>query len=226
MRELCEVIVFGGAFDPIHQGHIDCCLSFRDHFPEAKILLLPSAHPAGAKGKHKRPDESFAHRVEMIRLALSGEVSNVEISHLESDAQMPHYTLASLKSLALEYPGKKLALAIGLDQWRSFPNWQNPHEIIAMCDLVVVRRVANESIVKVTDHVASKLQIDFSWDKEQQVAHMANGSRIFILDVKTTNAASSDIKFRLFNHKPLPSGFIDEKVMAYIKQHHLYGQGV
>ena len=50
-----DIIIYGGAFDPPHQGHIDSIDCLHRRFPHAEILVIPGKIPAGALGAHKIP---------------------------------------------------------------------------------------------------------------------------------------------------------------------------
>lgn len=62
--------VFGGTFNPIHNGHLSLCTQICDALGLSKVLLIPTAIPP-----HKRVDElaDGRHRLAMCRLAVQGD---------------------------------------------------------------------------------------------------------------------------------------------------------
>ena len=62
--------VFGGTFNPIHNGHLSLCTQLSDALGLAKVLLIPTAIPP-----HKRATElaDGSQRLAMCRLAVQGD---------------------------------------------------------------------------------------------------------------------------------------------------------
>ena len=125
-------IIFGGAFNPIHNEHVGMMKYLLTLDGVDGVVVLPSANPP-----HKRCDTSFAQRVDMIELALDG-VDGIEICDLESKDDGKHYTCEVLPRLKNIY--KDIAFVIGGDSLEAFSTWKNPHDIIKICRLYVFTR--------------------------------------------------------------------------------------
>jgi nicotinate-nucleotide adenylyltransferase len=226
-----DMIIYGGAFDPPHQGHIDCIAEAMASFPNSRILVIPGYQPAGAKGHHKEPTASFDDRMELSRAAFVSQVAkgvnNVEISSIESTLESPNYTYKTIQSLAEQHSQSRIAVMIGLDQFKVFYRWEQPGLILAQCDLVVVRRDTKESIVNVAQGVVESLGLEIEWDDDHKVAYLSapSKSRIFIIDAETASAASSEIKFRILKGKSLPEGWLTEEISKVIEAKGLYREG-
>ncbi|MBR5496206.1 MAG: adenylyltransferase/cytidyltransferase family protein, partial [Oscillospiraceae bacterium] len=65
MEKAKNIAIFGGAFNPIHKGHINLINEFDKIFRFDKILLIPTKTPP-----HKSKDEfvSDEHRMNMLKL--------------------------------------------------------------------------------------------------------------------------------------------------------------
>ncbi len=57
-----NAIYFGGAFDPVHEGHVDAVKIVREFFPQAKITLVPGFMIPVAGGGVKAPSTPFVDR--------------------------------------------------------------------------------------------------------------------------------------------------------------------
>ncbi|MDE7071149.1 MAG: nicotinate (nicotinamide) nucleotide adenylyltransferase [Clostridia bacterium] len=125
-------IIFGGAFNPIHDEHVNMIKHLLTLEDVDKVILLPSANPP-----HKKCDTSFSQRVEMINLALDG-MSGIEICDIENKDDGKHYTCEVLPKLKKLY--KDIAFVIGGDSLEDFSKWKNPEEIIRICPLYVFTR--------------------------------------------------------------------------------------
>ncbi|MDE6211806.1 MAG: nicotinate (nicotinamide) nucleotide adenylyltransferase [Clostridia bacterium] len=125
-------IIFGGAFNPIHNQHVNMIKHLLTLDGVDGVVVLPSANPP-----HKRCDTSFSQRVDMIKLALDG-IDRIEICDLESKDDGKHYTCEVLPKLKNIY--KDIAFVIGGDSLEDFSTWKNPRDIIKICRLYVFTR--------------------------------------------------------------------------------------
>ena len=125
-------IIFGGAFNPIHNEHVNMIKHLLTLDGVDGVVVLPSTNPP-----HKRCDTSFEERVDMIKLALK-DVERVEICDIESKDEGKHYTCEVLPKLKNIY--NDIAFVIGGDSLEDFSTWKNPNEIIKICPLYVFTR--------------------------------------------------------------------------------------
>ena len=72
-----KYIIYGGSFDPIHNGHIQMALKAKEVTNADKVIFLLSKNP-----RWKNPQEDGKHRLEMLKLALK-DVSWAEIDLTE-----------------------------------------------------------------------------------------------------------------------------------------------
>ena len=63
--------VFGGTFDPIHQGHLRTVASVQQQLGLAQVLFIPAARPR----LRSVPTASATDRLEMLKRALASEPS-------------------------------------------------------------------------------------------------------------------------------------------------------
>lgn len=125
-------IIFGGAFNPIHDEHVNMIKHLLSLKEAQKVVVLPSANPP-----HKSCDTSFDQRVDMIKLALRG-LDNIEICDIENKDAAKHYSCEVLPKLKDLYGD--IAFVIGGDSLEDFSTWKNPDEIIKICPLYVFTR--------------------------------------------------------------------------------------
>src|SRR5687768_6164403 len=81
--------LFGGSFNPIHNGHLIIARAIAERLSFSQIILIPSAIPP-----HKQMNEDLAdpaHRLEMARLAVVDEPI-FEVSDIEVTRSGPSYT--------------------------------------------------------------------------------------------------------------------------------------
>ena len=128
--------VFGGAFDPIHNAHIDVAREALDAARLDKVLFVVAARPPHKRGETvASPEERFA----MVEAALGGE-AQMEACDLEMKREGPSYMCDTLEQIDSMYPGADLFLIIGLDSLLDLPGWRNPEKITSRARLLVVPR--------------------------------------------------------------------------------------
>ncbi len=136
-----DLIIFGGAFDPPHKGHIGCIELARKTFPQAKIKVIPSYVPPVAGGGVKKTSASFEDRLEMARLCFQKiDLKNLEISDEEKELPQPNYTFQTLRHLKISKINSRISLLIGQDQLKNFSRWKEPKDILSLSSLLLVHR--------------------------------------------------------------------------------------
>lgn len=134
---MAEVIgIFGGSFNPVHNGHVALAqlLTCSPHLDKVWLTLSPQ-NPL--KDAHTLLDDH--HRLEMLRLATE-RVSTVEVCDIELTMPRPSYTINTLDELAKRYPQLSFRLVIGADNWAIFDQWKDYHRIINDYGVVIYPR--------------------------------------------------------------------------------------
>jgi len=128
--------VFGGSFDPIHNGHLSVAALARERLGLGTVLFIP----AGLQ-PHKRDvvQAPARHRLAMLRAALAGERACV-IYRGELRRPGPSYTLDTVRSLRRRYPGRELFLIVGSDNLAEIRTWHRYRELLGLVTLAVAHR--------------------------------------------------------------------------------------
>lgn len=128
--------VFGGAFDPVHDGHISIALSYLKSNIVHRLLILPTPAPP-----HKKKDSliSFQHRLRMLEIAFKN-MEKVKVSDLEYRLPSPSYSLQTINHLQKINPSVVYYLCIGEDSLASFNSWHKYREILKKSCLLVAER--------------------------------------------------------------------------------------
>ncbi|OWK38312.1 nicotinate-nucleotide adenylyltransferase [Fimbriiglobus ruber] len=135
-----RVGIFGGAFDPVHTGHLVLAEQCREAAGLDEVWFLPSYKPP-----HKTDREltRFEHRCEMVLLATTGQPA-FRVEPIEKELPPPNYTSETLAELQERHPGHQFSLLLGADSLVDFPHWHEPKQIVARAELVVVARPGAE----------------------------------------------------------------------------------
>lgn len=129
--------LFGGTFDPIHQGHLILAESCREACGLDKVWFVVAGSPPHKPGGRT----PVADRLEMARIAVAGHEA-FEVSEIEARRPGPHYSVETLEAVAADRPGDDLFFLIGADSLADLPFWREPGRIAALATVVVVNRPA------------------------------------------------------------------------------------
>ena len=124
------IALFGGAFDPPHNGHVAFCRALAESGLFDKVWVLPTfRHPFGKKAA------PFEHRLEMCRVAFAHISPKVEIRDDEAGVGGEGYTVELIRHLKSAYPQHSFSLALGSDNYEVRSRWKNFDEIERLVDV-------------------------------------------------------------------------------------------
>jgi nicotinate-nucleotide adenylyltransferase len=129
--------VFGGSFDPVHNGHLAIAMAALESIPLDRVLFVPARR---SPLKDETPAASEADRLAMLELA-TREEPRFAVSRIELDRPSPSYTVDTLEALAGE---GRLFLILGGDAARDLSRWRDPERVRKLAALVVARRPGSD----------------------------------------------------------------------------------
>lgn len=114
--------IFGGIFDPPHNGHLAVLRGAERHFAFDRMLVLVVADPG-----HRTVRSSADARLALARLAFP-----------EHAVELDEYarTVDLLRARHLDDP----VFLIGADELMDFPNWKEPDAVLELARLGVATR--------------------------------------------------------------------------------------
>ena len=191
--------IYGGTFDPIHQGHLILAESCREACALDQVWFVVAGAPPHKLGG--RTD--VKHRLEMASLAVAGHPAFL-VSEIESLRPGPHYSVETLAAIRAERPDDELFFLIGGDSLIDLPQWREPDRILHLATLVVANRAGFDppplAIAESPNRPARPIR---------QVA------------IPPIGIASSDLRRRLIEGRSIRY-LVPRAVEAYIAAHRLY----
>ncbi len=128
--------IFGGSFNPIHNGHISLAKQLKEKAGLDEVWLMVSPQNPLKMHDDLLLDEA---RLIMARKALEG-VEGIFASDYEMHLPKPSYTWNTLQALSRDYPNREFVLMIGGDNWELFHKWYHAQDILKHYSIVVYPR--------------------------------------------------------------------------------------
>lgn len=211
--------VLGGAFDPIHYGHIKLAKAWQDVATLSKVLFIPSG-----LAPHKNIVLENKHRVEMLNLALNPYTNfftdDREIKKNQNDLK-PSYTIETLQSLIIEKKeDQAFCFLMGSDAFLNLESWHLWNELFNYCHILIVERRESPIIV---DQLTSALKKEWSERLTQNIEDLRGSSYGLIMTKKFEyiDISSSQIRDAIYSNKNL-TNLLPAAVADYINLHGLY----
>lgn len=136
---LDNILIYGGSFDPVHNGHLQTAIRVQNHFVFDKVYFLPCRIPV-LKDKTVATAEQ---RIAMLKLALA-EVSTTgdfSLDDCELTRNSPSYTSTTLRSYRKKYgDAAAITLLLGMDSFLQLPRWHEWLQLPELCNLLVMER--------------------------------------------------------------------------------------
>ena len=132
--------IFGGSFNPIHNGHISLARQLREKAGLDEVWLMVSPQNPLKASADLLDDEI---RLKMALLAVEGE-EGIVASDYEMHLPKPSYTWNTLQALKQDYPDREFVLMIGGDNWALFDKWYRADDIRENFQIIVYPRRGSE----------------------------------------------------------------------------------
>lgn len=124
--------LFGGAFDPPHNGHVALVEDAIQRFGLERLVVLPVGI-----APHKEVETDAGIRLELTRAAFADR-PKVEVSDHDIEREGPAYTVDTVRWAAGVW-GDVIFL-VGADEFGDFLHWKDPDEILEHARLGVATR--------------------------------------------------------------------------------------
>ena len=188
-----KIGIFGGSFNPVHNGHIELARRLLPLAGLDEIWFVVSPQNPFKQGEPLLDDHL---RLRMVELALDGE-PRMKASDCEFSLPRPSYMWLTLQSLSQTYPDCKFVLLIGADNWVRFTEWRAWRDILASHRVVVYPREGTP--------------LDPS----------TFPPGVTLADTGLIPGSSTEVRRRIVSGRPL-AGLVPPAVARFIKENKLY----
>ncbi len=131
------IVIFGGTFDPVHNGHIAIARCLRDELGAAQVLMVPAGKPWL---RDRPPIASPTERLRMVELATENE-TRIEVSDVDAIREGTTYSLDTIRDLRQAHGDEfDYILAVGSDAAAMLHRWHRYDELAQSCTFAVIQR--------------------------------------------------------------------------------------
>lgn len=207
--------VYGGSFDPVHNGHLRVAWEIYTSLKLEKVLLIPSHRPPHRAQAHA----SSQQRVAMLELATAG-IDGLSIDTWELESPDTSFTINTLRHLRQQYGAdQSLVLIVGGDAFMGLSDWQDWQQLIEIAHIVVAERPGHPVTMR------GELADFFANRQAEDAARLSQNPSGYLMfqPVTQLDIASSTIR-QLIASGDGARFLAPDPVLTYIHQQGLYTQ--
>ena len=200
-----KVGIFGGTFDPIHQGHMVIAEQVADTLGLRRVIFVPGGVPP-----HKPPTSvkaSAEDRLSMVEAAVADNDDFV-VDRVEIDSGRPMYSVETVPLVKDRYEGDEWYFITGADEVSNLLSWREPDNLLAQTAMVAATRPGYD--ISNLDHLAEALE---------------NFEKIVPVECTRVEISATRIRRRLVEGKSVRY-LVPDGVFEIIHDRGLYGASV
>lgn len=195
--------IFGGSFNPIHNGHLRMAIETREALNLSRVDFTPAHVPPHKSELGLLP---FALRLELTREAVAG-VEGLGVSSIEAEVDGPSYSFETMARLRAAAPAARFAFIMGSTDFLTLPEWHRGLELPLTTDIVVADRIGLD-----LPAVDRFLGAHWTWSEEgARVRRISGGQRVVFLPIPRLDISASLVREKFLQGRDV-SALVPEAV--------------
>ena len=221
MMALRRAAIYGGTFDPVHNGHIEVAGRILELFELDEVIFVPACVPPHKRGAGIT---SAFHRFAMLALATRHD-ARLRISTIELDAPERPYAVDTVERMQSAIGSNhRLFFMVGADSWAEITTWHQWQRLLKMCDLIVVTRPGYDLDRTIPAEIAAV--VDTRGMRREEISKLLiadAGPRVFLSDAAVIDVAATAIRAAArSNATEQLRASVPVDVASYIEKYELY----
>jgi nicotinate-nucleotide adenylyltransferase len=200
---MSKVGIFGGTFDPVHQGHMIIAEQVAETLGFSRVIFVPGGVPPHKPASSvKAPAED---RLRMVEAAIEGN-ETFSVDRVEIDAGRPMYSVETVPLVKERYDeGDEWFFITGADEVSNLLYWKEPDKLLEEVAMVAATRPGYD--ISNLDHLDEALE---------------NFDRIVPVECTRVDISATGIRRMLTEGKSIRY-LVPEEVYEIIHDRGLYG---
>jgi nicotinate-nucleotide adenylyltransferase len=213
-----NVGLFGGTFNPFHNGHIGIISHIKEQFDLDNIILIPSSTPPHKKTSNLAPQSD---RYEMVRQSIAG-LDGFALSDKEIVRKGPSFTIDTLHEFKSELNSStRLHLLMGSDAFLDILTWKDAKKIFDLISIIVMLRGNWKKTDQISEFINENISKHYVHEPAMSTYNHPTKQSISICRVPKIDISSTMIRNRLKQDQPI-SNLVPEPVERIIREKELY----
>ncbi|MEQ1519360.1 MAG: nicotinate-nucleotide adenylyltransferase [Usitatibacteraceae bacterium] len=211
-----SILLFGGTFDPVHNGHVAMAYDALTETGTSQLTILPAGNPYQ---RGRAPLASAEQRKTMLELAFAGAAS-VSFDFRELERNGPTYTVDTLRELR-QVHGERSSLIwlVGGDAFARLDRWHEWQSLFSLANFAVAVRQGEPHPADALSHALAEHLVNRQ--TEPSALRFSPAGEYAVLTAEVPRVSSTDIRARCANHQSI-RGLAPDSVCDYIERHRLY----
>ena len=193
--------IFGGTFDPIHQGHMVIAEQVMNELNLEHVFFVPAGIPPHKEASSVRANAE--DRFAMVEAAVTGN-ERFSVDRVEVDAGRPMHSVETVAILKERSPEDEWFFITGADEVSNLLAWKEPDRLLEQVVMVAATRPGYD--LSKLDHLEAALR---------------NFDRIFPVECTRVDISATGIRRRMLQRKSIRY-LVPEGVFRIIEQRRLY----
>src|SRR5216684_1338165 len=201
-----RIAIFGGSFDPIHNGHLSVARAADRRFNFDELHFIPASRPPHKLKPHLVPS-----------LAEAGE---------DFSGTQLHYSVDTVRYFRHVYHGHgdRLFFIIGADAFLDIPMWKEYETLLTLCDFIIANRpgIRPEALrLVIPPYLIARQDAKKETEQPSQVVAHLHKTTIYLLENVSSDVSATDVRRHSQRGQSI-HGLVSSRVEEYILKQGLY----